>query len=360
MSSQADTPIADHPRAEALRADDRSADDLWLKKKKLQLREEELRRARQGGIAAYIVAAVALSMIVFAATKKATGGVLGFYNDPSILSDVTVFALGGYFLSRGSRAAGILVTTYFFVSVGLVSAVSYGLLDPAILDGMVPPRSRIRLLLYVVAAFFLVRGTWSAFVYQNLLAREETLNWRRRWGWLAGMPAVIVVLGFFGAGIWALQNEKTLSRVTPAADMPKGHQQFLLDNGVVEPNETIVYFFSAQPQTPQQEGAVLTDRTINAYWLDDEGKVESVYLPLEEISDISLFPGGAPELPLYKITGKTRNEWMVVALGRVEGDDRMFLDEVWRRAREMARLVKAVATKSDSESAPTARQPVSP
>ena len=117
----------------------------------------------------------------------------------------------------------------------------------------------------------------------------------------AGMAAAIARTALMASG-----HVPDTSAI-PGESLPAVTRDFLVDEGIVEPDEQVLYFYSDGFLALREDGNLFTDRRVISYW-EDDGE-----LWIEEAT----YPEIAEVVPLYNEGFLANSE---VTIERVEGD----------------------------------------
>ena len=205
----------------------------------------------------------------------------------------------------------------------------------------------------LTAAFWIIESTWrlpdpywwlSTLGFLPLLPAVAAVNrlnedapshpsfrWRRRsWAALAG--------GVLFAPLAAIGTLGPSTAVVAGADVTAGELAFLREEGLLEPDEQVLYFYSTGLLSIRGEGVMATDLGVTSYWTDPvTEELSAAYLPYSDIDDIETNPSTHPlEDTVVRITGAD-GFWFMFYLSAEGGGDQRFLEEVHRRMSQTQR-----------------------
>ena len=107
-------------------------------------------------------------------------------------------------------------------------------------------------------------------------------------------------------------------------------RRMLRSEGVLEPGEDIVLFYSAGIFSIREDGNMVTDRRVISYWLEDD-EIWMVSAVFGEIADATMeVEGGTFEDSVIAITETDGEEFKLLASIEKDGHKRM-LDEILER-----------------------------
>jgi len=160
---------------------------------------------------------------------------------------------------------------------------------------------------------------------------HPSFRWRPR-------SAVVAVLGlilmpFVGIGIFGPS-----SAVVPGASMSATDIQYLLETGLLDDDEEILFFYSAGVLSIRSDGVFASDKGITSYWKDPVSEeLVAAYLSYAEIVDVEInWSSHFFDDTVVRVTGSD-DSWFIFTLSAESGGDRLFLEEVERRRNAVPR-----------------------
>ena len=153
-----------------------------------------------------------------------------------------------------------------------------------------------------------------------------------------GAVGLVLVLGFMALVILGALMETghvPSERVVTAQEMPDSQYQELVAEGIVEPDESIEFFYSEGLLSVKEGGSVLTDRRVIAYEQDEEGRVQTYYIPHDSIQSVVLVQqGDATHFSVYQVNGFGEDNWIYLLLPHENGDGERFANAVRSKIRQ--------------------------
>ncbi len=141
-------------------------------------------------------------------------------------------------------------------------------------------------------------------------------------GFIGLLVALVVLLGFaieFGY----LPD----SAAKPAGKIHPRHLKQLQAMGVVDPGETVLYFYSTALLSIRDDGNLFTDRRVISYQ-DTGDELQIFAAPYDEITDIGFEPGEAwGDHSTITVTQADGN-WFVLYVGPEGNGDQSFYDRL--------------------------------
>lgn len=268
---------------------------------------------RRGAYAGFVVAGVTTVMVGIAMWMNATGW-LALWNDPWNLIDIVLILGLSIGVWRKSRLAAVSLVIYFILSQIIVR------LEIQHLGG---------LLVSLAILYFLVKAAIGTFVYHRL-RRQQDPEYRgaKRWMYIVAIPGVLLGILFVTLVIIGLIGPPTA--VVDGEEIGPRDRRMLRSEGVLEPGEDIVLFYSAGIFSIREDGNMVTDRRVISYWLEDD-EIWMVSAVFGEIADATMeVEGGTFEDSVIAITETDGEEFKLLASTEKDGHKRM-LDEILER-----------------------------
>jgi hypothetical protein len=273
---------------------------------------------RQGSFAAFALAAITFVMI----TAAIGGGFderLAYLNDPFGYVDVALWVLVGWGLLRHSRFAAL------FACALLVLGIVYSSLMQGRPAGLV---------LGLVFGFYFVRAVRASFAWHRI-RRVEDPGYRPTpaWVWVVVPLASLPVVALVGLGMLMAGGVLPDSAVLTGDKVGARHIELLRSHDLLDPDETIVMFYSAGILSVLEDGNLLTDRRVVSYERVDEEiyLAEATYAEIAEIEILE--QGGFFSETLILATTDEGDEILLLASTESDGD-RRFVEEL--RSRQQA------------------------
>jgi len=191
--------------------------------------------------------------------------------------------------------------------------------------------------LIVLVVFAVLAHGIDAFTTHRMATKGLIPDHAASHRWRFGAAAVIPVLGV-GIVLAAAPGKARLrpdSVVVTGEQLPTEHLEALLDAGYVDPDESVLHFYSPSTVSILQAGNVVTDRRVVAYVVSyDDVFHESA--PFEEIADLMVEPSelDADGTRVTVVRGDGRGFYFF--LGKEGGGDERFVETLtdrWRSTR---------------------------
>lgn len=155
---------------------------------------------------------------------------------------------------------------------------------------------------------------------------------------LLGAVGLVLVLGFVALvvlGVLMDTGHAPSDRVLSSHQVPDNQYQELVAEGIVEPDESIEFFYSEGLFSITEAGSVLTDRRVIAYQKDEEGQVQTWYILNDSIQSVTLVQqGDATQFSVYQVTAPGEDNWLYLVLPHENGDGERFADAVRSKIRQ--------------------------
>lgn len=168
-----------------------------------------------------------------------------------------------------------------------------------------------------------------ALAHVNSAGRESPENMRANSRWKARDWILLVASGPLLAFVAASSTGVIPSTQVTPGWMVWGHTKAFLERSeVLEPDEEIVYFYSAAPLSYEADGNLLTDRRVISYWTDDDtGEFFVESADFAEIRDIDVRRGDWVTPTAVTVHRGDGSSFLVV-LSAEDRRDRLFIDRV--------------------------------
>ena len=295
--------------------------------------EQADRHCRNGAIAGYITAVVTL-LVVFVALMLGGGGELDAFADPWSFLDGVFVAICAYFIRRHSRAAALILVFYYIVSKVIIT-VETATYNHLVVGGI---------FLYFFARA--VQGTWAWHRLQR--AADPAYRAAPRWAYWTGIPAGVLLLLVVALGAAIEFGLATSTRVVTGEELSDSQRSFLLEQGILLPDEKVEFFYSVGLFSIEDEGNLLTDQRVVSYERLEDGL--AIYASRsDELSAVNIVEEGKGTTNTVLEIWRTDGEGFRVQLSPEESGDLRFL----RRLRERIPAAAASeAVKVDVEAEP--------
>jgi len=279
-------------------------------------RQEAIKAANTGAIAACISAAMTVALCLYALVREAEGGD-SWWGSPIHLLDALFIFGCAYGVYKKSRLAAVLVLVSFVLSKALI----------AVETGNMPGAG-----IAIVLSYFFVRAVQGVFVFHKI-ERAENPNYKpvsKRFYFIAAPIGALLVL-LMGAGFMATVGVIPSSTVQTGAQMFQKDRDTLIEHNIVASDDQILFFYAAGLISILEHGNVLTDDRVIYYFTDDEKELKIYELYFEEIASVELVSkGNLIENSLYRVHA-TMQGWLSLLLSTENQGDELFVRELEQR-----------------------------
>lgn len=283
-------------------------------------RERAEKFIRMGSTAGFVSAALTLIVAIVALSVPGALDAAGF--DGWMIGDAVLIAALAWRIRHGSRVAAVMLLAYFImakISLALSSGrvAGFGLA-----------------IIFIVFFFNAARGTFA--LHRIRLREDDTYRPRP---WLTALLSVgaATVLIFLGIGL-AVDALGPSTTLVDAEDVGKDVKTFLVEQGMIEPEDTVVLFYSAALLDFRKDGNLLTDQAVVSYE-ETAGQLSFYALRYEEIDDVQVEdPGGTLSDAVLSVSNGAGDGFRLYVPTKGSGLKR-FLDELERR-RTKARALR--------------------
>lgn len=280
-----------------------------------QIPENVEKAIRQAAIAGFVIAGLGVLLLIFVLTTGVSDFLpvpIDLYN----LFDFAIYVVCSIFILRRSR----------FAAVFLLLIYAFNMIATHTMAGEFKP---VSLVLPVIVAIFMARGIWGTFAYHKIRKQADpSYKAAPKWATWVLLPAGVVLIVCLGC-IGGVTFFGPPTEVTAGADLNPKFVRELKDNGIIEEDETVEWFYSAGMFSVVEEGNILTNWRAISYDNYD-GEEFHASASYEEITDLSLKRGDFFNDSIITVScddGSTFELWITVSMG---GDDR-FLEELKKR-----------------------------
>jgi hypothetical protein len=274
-------------------------------------RTEALRATRNGATAALVSGVLTLGIALFAMSTDANEA-LALWNDPWILADITLIFACAYGIYRHSRVAAVTMLVYFFgakIAIGIGTGKAHGIVFA------------------LVFLYFFAKAAQGAIVFHRL-ERSENPHYRPAPKWVPWVfaPVALIVLCIFGLGLLSMSGIAPPYSVQRGPEVSAKFRAQLHEAGIIEPQESIEYFYSFGLASVLEGGSVLTDERVVLYF-PENGTTAIIGLRFEEITSVELLEaGGVMSDAIYRVTGHDPGNWMHIPLAIDDRGDVKFIE----------------------------------
>jgi hypothetical protein len=231
---------------------------------------------------------------------------------------------------------------YFYTGhpyLGVIDAAVEILFLAVIISSLIPSAANPDgdLALAAIFAVFLAIEKAITVYHANHFVKEylpvEGVEIRRRpLRMVLGAIGMVFVLGFVGLGVLGVLMDTGYApseRVVSASELPDGHYEELVAEGIIEQGELIEYFYSEGILSIIDGGSILTNYRVIAYERHDDGAISHYFIPNDEIASVTLLQeGDALNYSVYQVSTADEGSWLNLVLPHEHGDAERFADAV--------------------------------
>ncbi|QDU50381.1 hypothetical protein [Gimesia panareensis] len=270
---------------------------------------------KQASIAAFISAGMSFLVILFA-MFSGRGGALEQFADPLNFIEVALVLACGIGLRFYSRTAAVTLVIYFIL---------------AKLYTMMTLGRPTGLLFTVIWLYFYWKGIRGSFAYHRI-RREADPTYRSTPLLFIALviPSVAIMLGLVVLGVMVESGTMVSPEVVAGSELSQSDSQMLVDEGIIAPDETVLYFYSTGVTSISDDGNLLTDQRVISYERVD-GVLGVYAAKYEEVEDvITVEEGNYIDDTIVEID-TVDGELFFLYLSPIEGGDQTFIKELQSR-----------------------------
>jgi len=253
--------------------------------------QDEAKKAINSGvIAALIVAGLTTVVTLIAMATSADDEALAYFNDASIIVDILIILVLAFFLWKKSRTAAILLLTYYILAK-VITMIEAG-----------SPRGSFLTLVFI---WFFGKAVWGTFIWHKLKKLENPELYKKKnmskwWYVPIGIFSGVFIL-LIGFGIASTVGVVPATLIQSGDELPKAQEAQLREQGLLQSDEFVRYYYSTALFNIASDGSVLTNKRLITYWTLDE-KRDVYAIDLDQIESIELnTEGSAIEDAAYNI-----------------------------------------------------------
>jgi hypothetical protein len=282
-------------------------------------REKAIKATRNGAIAAFVSAAATLALGLIAIYIDVSSGFLAIFNDPLVFLDCVVILICAVGMLKRSKTAAVVIFVYFIINK------IYFFLETGKATGLGTA---------IIFLYFYGRAIQGASALQKLDNdnNEKPVEKRKsRWKYYLGIPVGSVMLLLMGLGLL------TMTSVLPSTNVLAGSQMYtkdislLTEEGIIFPDEELLYFYSDGFLSILEEGSILTDSRVVVY-IQEEGELQIFEMALENITSVELIEqGNFFDSSIYEVRSSYDGSWIRLFLSTEDKGDLEFVEELKKR-----------------------------
>lgn len=220
-------------------------------------REESAKRAIRSGMkAAIVLGAISAAVVSYAIYTGSES--LGYYNDPFFFFDIILVFACAFGLYRRSRAAAVILTCHYVVSIAART------LDTG----------QVSWIAVVIFMYYFLKAVRGTFAYHSI-QREGNPEYRAasRWAYFVIPPVALVLLLLVGFGFMSIVGVVPSTGVVAGTAIRQADRDWLVESNIVAPGEKVLLFYSAGLTSISEDGNILTDQRVVSYETID-GRLE--------------------------------------------------------------------------------------
>jgi len=303
--------------------DDSSDNDLGPKLNESEYDPAKLKLAiRHGAMFGYLQSIISFltvsAAILLDAGKNVSENGYAFaqYDDPLNYIDTVFLLVCASFLFARSRTAAVLLALNYLYSMYV------GLFD----------MHRPGTLLAFPFLVFYARAIPATFRYRELVRGKKNPSKTPSLKFTL-ITTVIIISASVAVVYQYFRTTGPPSHVIPGSEVTPEDYKFLLTEGIIDPEEEIVWFYSGGVFSIEEDGNLVTDKRVISYQIFGEERwVAAAHFnqikELEVIRRGSFFRG-----TLFTINTKDRATFEVLVSAKKNGDD-VFITEIYRKKKE--------------------------
>ncbi len=127
------------------------------------------------------------------------------------------------------------------------------------------------------------------------------------------------------------------TKVVSGNDLPQRQKTTLINNGIINKNDDILYFYSEGFLSILDGGQLITQDSLIAYQKDEDQLLEIWDMKLSNIKDIEFQEDGSDfSYSIYKIIGNEQSEYeyLFILLSTEDDGDKKFIEELRKNIKE--------------------------
>jgi hypothetical protein len=290
------------------------------------IKEEAVKASKNGATAAFISAGLGLLTAVFAISSNLRESTFSYYYDPSVFIDILIVVTCGFGLLRYSRAAAVVMFIYWIFTK------TYQVLETGTATGLI---------LGLVFLYFFGKAIQGTFAYHKI-SKTESPDYKptSKWTYVFGIPLLVLLLASASLGLLSMTDYMPTTNVVSGERISAADLDLLTKNQIIIEIDIIEYFYSYGFTSVLEGGSILSDSGVTAYQTNEQGEVETYWLPYEQIASVELVEmGNFLNDSVYRVNGFGEDSWLLLYLSAEEGGDVRFVEAL--RKNVAARKTKA-------------------
>ncbi len=273
-----------------------------------------------GAAAGFISAVLTFAVVSFAYFGGASGEYES-WNDPWNFLDVLLIVGLSFGVHRRSRAASLVLFVYFIIAKIYMSIES----DQPASIGM-----------GIVFLYFFGRAIQGSFVYHRIRGEQDP-NYKAsvKWHYFVWPPVVLLALVFMLLGLASALHLIPSTAVLRGQEVHQKELDHLVSQGLLEPDEVVVVFYSEGLFSIKEGGNILTERRVISYW-ESEGQSFAAMADYAEIEEVVVEQqGDFFNDTVVSVTTKDGSVFRLLASAEEQGDAMLIqeLRDRWQAAR---------------------------
>lgn len=282
---------------------------------------EAIKATKNGAIAASISGVLTLAMFLFATFSNASG-VIGLWNDPTVIFDVFLIFACAYGIYKKSRFAAVLLFCYFIIAklyIGIETGKVSGL-------GIA-----------LIFLYFYGKAIQGAFVFHKIeKAENPDYKVTPKWVLYTGIPILTIFIILIGIGLMTTTGVLPSTEVQPGTKVLHSDRDALISNNIILKDDRIEYFYSVGATSIMEGGTVLTDDRVILYYTNAMQKIEIYEIYFNDIVSIELIEmGNTFNDSIYKINSKHPDAWLKIPLSIENRGDVKFIETLREKTKNI-------------------------
>jgi hypothetical protein len=153
-----------------------------------------------------------------------------------------------------------------------------------------------------------------------------------------GAIGFLALLGFLSLGLLGTLmdiGDAPSERVLSVENISDKQYRELVAEGIIAEDEILEYFFSEGVVSIKEGGSILTNYRVIAYEQDEDGQIQTYYIPNDDIEAVTLVKqGDLTNYSIYQVTAAGEDNWLQLVLPHEHGDGERFANAVKAKIRQ--------------------------
>ena len=242
-------------------------------------REGAIKATRQGAIAGVCVCTITLILFIIGYLGNYSEDILGYYNDPLILIDLSAALLFTFGIYKRSRAASISMVVLYLVSQVFFYFEGFSL---------GPITDITSTIVALIILWFFVKAVQGTIVFHRI-EKAENPNYKKTskiW-YYVGIPIGAIFMGLVALGGAITVGYLPDTFVQSGDEISEFAYSSLIDAQIISEVDKVKYIY-VDGMSWAESGQLLTQDSLVLYYPDDDGSLEVFVMPYESITKVSL------------------------------------------------------------------------